>query len=258
MKKIALLTLTCSGLLLASCGRTNAPTNLTNLSGMVVEGNLEVSSNGALTLTTGAWTGGAGSVLAFTVENDGPENIVTTPLAADGKFSFDLPATPAASSLTPVSADVFSNDGEDCQGNVNVSDTGARVAPLLVGVDTAAKDGPIFPVSVKTTVDSAGKVTGGELALGFLLYADRSVTLRGTQTCTATNGFTYATDLDLTLSKGWNKLSLATQGDVEGTLTKVVVRSGSYPNNWVYLGDDLGAVPLGTQSLKSLKLPFLR
>lgn len=116
MKNIALLTLACTGLLLASCDRTELPSNLNSVSGTVAEGSLAASSNGALTLTTSAWTGGAGSVRAYTQEGSQPENVVTTALAADGKFNLNLPATPAAGTLSAIATGEFNDEEDDAQG----------------------------------------------------------------------------------------------------------------------------------------------
>lgn len=257
MKNLALLTLACSGLLLASCNRTPLPSNLTTVSGTVVEGKFGATSNGALTLTTSAWTGGAGSVRAYTAEGSQPQNVVTTPLAADGKFSLTLPATPAAGTLSAIAADEFNDEDDTCTGTVTVSNTQAQVAALAIGAEGATKQGGISPLAVSNTVDSAGKVTSYEFTLGQLLYVDRAVTLKGTQNCT--NGdATFRGDINVSLRQGWNKVSLSVQFNAEADMTGLVVRSGSSPDTWVYMNSG-SASPLGVQSLKALeKLSFFR
>lgn len=239
-----------SALLFASCNQVDVPSNLTNVSGTVVEGSLGASSNGALTLTTSPWTGGAGFVRAYTAEGDGPQNVVTTPLAADGKFSLNLP-TPAAGTLSTFAADEFNDEEDDCTGTVTVSTNEAQSAALVIGAEGATKKGGISPLSVKSTVDSAGKVTGYEFTLGQLRYVDRGLTIKGTQTCQ--NGSdAFKGDIDASLQKGWNKVSLTVQLSVQGAVTGLVVRSGSYPDNWVFLNGS-SASPLGVQSLKALE-----
>ncbi|WP_216318650.1 hypothetical protein [Deinococcus aestuarii] len=250
MKKLGALMMVGSVLLLASCDRTNVPSNLTTVSGTVVEGNLTASSNGALTLTTSAWTGGAGSVRAYTVEGTQPQNVVTTPLAADGKFRLNLPATPATGTLAAITADEFNDEEDNCTGTVTVSTSQAQGTALVIGAEGATKSGGISPLSVTTKVDGAGTVTGYEAVLGQLLYVDRGVTVRGTQSCT-NGGDTFKGDVDVSLQKGWNKVSLTLQFDGNGDLTGSVVRGGS-PNNWVFLNSG-GASPLGVQSLRALE-----
>ncbi|BDP41171.1 hypothetical protein DAETH_11400 [Deinococcus aetherius] len=240
-----------SALLLASCDRTNVPSNLTNVSGTVVEGSLAASSNGTLALTTSAWTGGAGSVRAYTGEGSQPQNVVTTALAADGKFSLNLPTAPAAGTLSAIAADEFNAEEDNCTGTVTVSTSQARGAALAIGAEGATKSGGITPLSVTSKVDSAGKVIGYEATLGELLYVDRGLTIKGTQTCT--NGSdTFKGDIDVSLQQGWNKVSLTLQLNADGALTGLVVRSGSHPSNWVFLNSG-SASPLGVQSLKALE-----
>lgn len=253
MKKMILLTLTPSALLLAACDQTKLPNDLNSLSGTVVEGEYQTGADGTETLSTKAWTGGAGSVVASVLTPGAILDEQRAALGSDGKFTLTLPSV-AEDRLVTLD---FSNmdiiqDDEACQGTVGVSDPQVRGASLSLDVD-ADKDGPIKLFS--QTVTGSGDALTLNVAGGALLYVDRDVTVKGTQNCTFTQG-TFTNDVNLTLRRGWNKLSLTGTVNYKARTGTTTLRSGSFPSDqWVYTGSSqTPAAPLGSQSL----MPFLR
>jgi len=252
MKNITLLALTCSGLLLASCNRTTPPSNLTSVSGTLKE---VVVNEQTMTFGTTAWTGGAGNLIA--VADDGGE-VARTALAADGSFTLSLPGTLAPDRLTALDVSEL-NDVNGCTGNVRASGQ-ANAALASFSVD-ANKDGAVAPASFQIIRNSAGTPTGAKVTIGMLVYVDRSVTLRGNQTCTE-NGASVRLDVDWRLGQGWNKVSVSFDLNDSDTVG-LNLTSGSLPADWLYLEGTGVASPLGAASLKGLnfkvpQLPFFR
>lgn len=250
MKKLSMLALASAGLLLAACDRTPPPSNLNSLSGTVVEGNF-VETTTSLRLATGAWTGGAGSVRGYLVGEDGVagQPAATGTLGADGKFALTLP-TPTAAQLTALDTDLFGalpedyNFAQDCVPQVTASDQSVRSTTMVVEVD-ANKDGPVLPIAL--SLDATPGQGKANLSLGGLMYVDRSVTLKGTRTCTA-QGERLTVQVDLRLGKGWNKVQFAVTGDeATGAYAVSAVSGGFSSDNWVYLNEDLSGLSVGSK-----------
>ena len=221
-------------LLLASCHGQNTPTvtTYTSTSGTVRE--LGTPGANDMVAPTTAWTGGAGTIRA-TVQNAPTQGATSASLASNGTFTLPLPTNVATRSL---SSDDFTLPGSrdlGCTGTPTVSDPAAQFAVLNVSV-SATKEGSIQPVRVSLT-GTAGKPTGLKLESGAFLYADRPVSITGTQTCTlAESGKTYTltSSLNLTLGQGWNKAT-ATE-IISDSGAGLSVTSGAFPTGeWVYL-----------------------
>lgn len=251
MKNLALLTLACSGVLLASCNRTPRPSDLNALSGTLQEPTFNEST---LTFGTQAWTGGAGTLIA---EDVGGQEQARASLTADGKFNLTLPATVAAARLTLLDVAEL-NGGEGCTGNVTAS-AQASGTVLKLRVD-AGKDGNVAPASLRVNKDSGGAVTGRSVTVGTLVYVDRAVTIQGSQTCSV-EGETVTLKVDWQFRQGWNKTSTTLEFDELGSVLSgnITLTSGSLPATWLYgVASPLSAAGLGSQSLKASKyqLPF--
>lgn len=252
MKNFAVLTLACSGLLLASCDRNPPPSNLTSVSGTLKEATFNEQT---FAFGPTAWTGGAGTLIA--VGDDG-EKVAQTALAADGAFSLSLPRTLAADRLTELDVSEL-NGVEGCTGTVK-SSTRANGALASFSVD-AAKDGEVAPAAFRVNRDSAGNPTSITVTVGLLVYVDRSVTVRGSQTCTQ-DGVTGRLNVDWKLGQGWNKVSTTFTLSDSGSGT-INLTSGTLPADWLYLEGTGAASPLGATSLKGLnfkvpQIPFFR
>lgn len=244
MKKI--LTVSALTLLITACGGPNMPNAVTSVSGTVVEMVPPAPTATEYTLTTKAWTGGAGTV------NGQMDSSVTKiklgDLAASGAFTATLPA-PADADLA-VGGNI--NVDPSCTGQYQVSEPAARIGMLGVTVDVAdaTKDGTIAPVAatIKDTTNSAGTgVLSLNVQAGFLMYADRAVNVSGSQTCNRTSGgFTYpeTVKFDLNLVKGWNRVTFKDEGSITYTNEAVTaaqetlsITSGSLPSDkWLWGG----------------------
>lgn len=248
-------------LLLASCGDPKPPSNsLLALSGTVVEGKFEGTSELNSRIVTSAWTGGAGSVKGYLASESGPSEqpAATGTLTADGKFVLTLP-TPTAAQLSALGTDDWNaledelGFGEVCTPSLKISDNAARGTSLALAVD-ANKDGPILPFGyVAEEKPGQGKLN---VTLGLLVYVDRSVTIEGSKTCTV-EGVTLTNQVDLRLGKGWNKVQLAVSADEAANTASSSVVSGSFSSdNWVFMPSDVTS-PLSLGS-KLPKPSFLR
>ncbi|WP_102127795.1 hypothetical protein [Deinococcus planocerae] len=225
------------------------------MSGTVLEGEYQVGTNDTATLVTSSWKGGAGSVVARLSNEIGTE-VARTALTADGKFSLTLPR-PTDAQLTALDPGDLGDPAEaSCQGTVTVSDRAARGTGLVLSVD-ADQDGLINPETGTSSVN--GDIVVGTSASGALIYVDRAVTIKGTQTCTD-SGLAVTSDVNMPLSQGWNKVTVTTRLEinlqtesVKGTFT---IRSGSFPtDNWIYVKEN-SAAPLSVQRLNTLKRSF--
>lgn len=173
----------------------------------------------------------------------------TGTLTADGRFTLTLP-TPTAAQLAPLDTELFGALPEeydfaaDCLPQLTVSDRSARSASLLVVVD-AGKDGPVQPFALSYEgTESQGKLN---LSLGALAYVDRSVTLKGSRTCTV-EGVRLTVQADLRLGRGWNKVQLAVTADDRAKTANVSAVSGAFSSdNWVFLNGDLSGLSAGSK-----------
>ncbi|SMB90574.1 Ig-like domain-containing protein [Deinococcus hopiensis] len=202
------------------------------VSGGVLEGDLNAQT---LTLDTRAWTGGAGNVVAVlgTVGGQTTSELLRTALGADGSFSLTLPPAPPTDRLTQA----FGGNAvllPGCSGPLTVSDPAARSATLSLQV-SATKSGTIQPLTVSVSRNDLGVPVGLTAVSGSYVYVDRPVNVTGTQNCTNAGGLT-SVNVNWTLASGWNKVSATLAGTIAGTgLTGTAsLRSGSFPNNWVY------------------------
>lgn len=249
MKHLAVLTLTSAALLLASCSRDPRPSDLTTLTGTVVEGRFAQTGEYAGELKTSPWTGGAGAVRGYMMAEDGisEQPATTGALAADGRFNLTLP-TPAAAQLVTIDTDIWAglDDefglGADCSPQLSVSKNGVRSAVMMLEVE-ASKAGPVMPF-VLALDQTPGKVKG-DVRFGGLIYVDQSVTVQGSRTCTV-GGIAVSTQVDLRLGKGWNKMQFAVSADEAARTGSTSITSGTLPSDWVFFGE--GMSPLGTGS----------
>lgn len=245
-------------LLLTACGggadTPTVPQPLT-LSGTVVEGSFPDEVN----LSTKAWTGGAGQVIAK--NNETGAELARGTLNANGSFSLTLPAT-----VSGLSTGYFDDlkdlnsgntSGLSCTGTPSVSATGVQGTSAILTVD-ANKDGEISPLLAQGQFSSLPVTYNAKS--GGAIYVDRAVSITGTQTCTGIlEGLpaTIRSTFNLNLRTGWNLVSASidmtgTTNGINGTLA---MTSGGLPtNNWVF-GLNGSAQSL---SLKSLNLPTLR
>ncbi|WP_288432465.1 hypothetical protein [uncultured Deinococcus sp.] len=221
-------------LLLASCHGQNTPTvtTYTSTSGTVRE--LGTPGANDMVAPTTAWTGGAGTIQA-TVADAGTQGATSASLASNGTFTLPLPTNVKTRSL---SSDEFTLPGSEelgCAGTPTVSDPAARFAVLNVNV-SAGKQGPVDPVRISFT-GTVNAPTGLSIESGAFLYADRPVSITGTQTCTLTESgetYTLTSSLNMTLGQGWNKVT-ATE-IISDSGASLNLTSGTFPTEeWVYL-----------------------
>lgn len=214
--KYALGLMLLSALFLAACDSNNTPVvnpmpALNTLSGTLVEGKFAVQE-GKVIVQTSAWTGGAGDVTFNAVDEvSQPVELGRTALAADGKFSFASLPTPGASTLSKI-ADV----SEICINGFTISDSAALSASAALF--TRAQKNVRFDLIAYDTLNN-GVTTA---RTGTLIYVDRAVTVKGSQTCTIEDQ-TLVADFDLALAKGWN-MTTSTLNAGSKTFT---VRNGS-------------------------------
>ena len=157
----------------------------------------------ALTSPTEArpWTGGAGKLELFA----GDQTVLSTPLAADGSFTFDLKQPPQTGWQAATPQNLLAPLGlAGCQGNASSSDPAVRMVPTQTRVN-AGKSGPVAPFKVLPPTQ-AGNVQLNYFSLGFLVYAERKVNLTGQLTCGTGAGSTQVS-LQLPLQQGWNKVT---------------------------------------------------
>ncbi|GGO41892.1 hypothetical protein [Deinococcus humi] len=182
-------------LLLAACTPKETPAGgetVNTLSGTAVEGQYAAQGN-QVVLQTSAWTGGAGNVTLNVLDAAGKTvELGRTALGADGKFSFASLPTPNTSELTKIT-----EQSESCTNTFVVSDPAAlnATAGLFASAQTNV---PLTLVAYDTT--TAGGTT---TRTGTLIYADRAVTVKGSQTCQI-GAKPYTADFNLALVKGWN------------------------------------------------------
>lgn len=242
-------------LLLASCRGQDTPavTTSTSVSGTVRE--FGIPGPGDIVIPTTAWTGGAGTVKA-TITDGGTQGATSAALNGSGAFTLTLPTAIPAQSL---SSDIFivsGADGLSCTGTPTVSDPAAQFATLEVEV-AAGKSGPIAPGRLSQT-GAATASAGFSYELGVLIYADRPVSITGSQTCTLNQGgqpSTVTTSLNLNLGLGWNKATTTANFSYNAqqlTLTGVALNSGAFPTEeWIYLDSDtLASAALHRPALK--------
>ncbi|MBX8465492.1 hypothetical protein [Deinococcus sp. RIT780] len=224
MKKIALVALL-APLALGSCGLFNkAPQAVTTASGTLMDGTVKADANGSSTLTTTAWSGGAGTIALdlydYTARKTVKEGEAT--LAADGKFGFASLPTPKDSELSKYEE---APSNSNCTGKFTVSDTAVRTAIANFRTD-ATKD-----VAVSLTDVSGKTVTESQL-----VYVDRDVTFGGQQECT-TNGVkeTFRYD-NAKFVKGWNWGTITSTRDSSTKTNTYVFTKGVAANaKWVSL-----------------------
>lgn len=196
-------------LFLAACTPKETPTAsepVKTLSGTVVEGQF-VAQGDKVTLQTSAWTGGAGHVTLNILDAASKTlELDRTALGADGQFSFASLPTPQTSDLRKITA-----EGEGCTNTFVVSDPAALNA--TAALFALAKTNVRFDL---VAYDNAATRTGT------LIYADRAVTVKGSQTCTI-EGKTFVADFNLALLKGWNM----TTTTLNVSTRAVTVRNGS-------------------------------
>lgn len=221
-------------LLLASCHGQNTPTVITytSTSGTVRE--LGTPGANDMVLPTTAWTGGAGTVAA-TVAGAGTQGATSASLASNGTFTLPLPTNVKTQTL---SSDDFTLPGSDalqCSGTPTISDASAHFAVLNVSV-SAGKQGSIDPVRISLT-GTVNAPTGLSIESGAFLYADRPVSITGTQTCTLVEDdetYTVSASLNMTLGQGWNKATATQTFSRSGA--SLSLTSGAFPTEeWVYL-----------------------
>ncbi|GGL97952.1 hypothetical protein [Deinococcus aerophilus] len=235
MKNLIALSLA-GTLALASCGGPSVtgpsepgPSPISSaLGGTVFEGQIRADSNGQAVLSTGAWTGGAGSAVLSRVDSsaDGsaPAVLISTSLGAEGRFAFATLPAPAASAL----GDFNDSPSASCTGTISVSDPAARGTSAFVSV-SAQKAGSIGLLALNSATQTISE--------GILIYADRAVRMTGRQTC-ATAGGSSTTDVNLQLSPGWNMTSLSLQD--ASTLT---IRNGApVEAQWIFLNEGKGGL----------------
>lgn len=254
MKKIALI-FGVGLVALVSCPQPQVDSSLTKVSGTVVDNATPTAD--PFNLVTAAWTGGAGDVLGRIGSGTATK---LGSVAANGTFTAILPATVDAALLH--SFDPSNTIGADCTGQLTVSDTSARTAGLTFTVD-ASKDGSILPFTSTGQINETAKTANLAIKAGSLIYADRPLSITGSQTCKDNSlGLPLSVQLtsSLNLLKGWNLVTVTETLNITATTGSGTfsLQSGSLPTDqWVY-GDGL-ASPLSTtaQSVKSSVLKHL-
>lgn len=265
-------------LLLTACGGDKTPNaGFTTLTGILVENAADASDT---TLTTKAWTGGAGTVKLVNIgASDNDMALSSGTLQSNGAFSVELKnptsglVTLSGSIIDDISSlftSNFLNQGNvdlrqllSCTGQPTLSATGVQMTAASLDID-AGKDGSALPLTATKSADDHDPT--GSVYFGMLIYVDRPVEVTGGQDCQANTdrgGLRYTTAYNLKLGQGWNKVTFGSdlvakqdQGKQPVVIT-VSATSGNFPtNNWVFLGD--GAMIGQSLSLKSLKLPALR
>lgn len=224
MKKIALVALL-APLALGSCGLFNkAPQAVTTASGTLMDGTVKVEADGSSTLTTSAWSGGAG-IIALDLYDSTAQKAVKegeATLAADGKFSFASLPTPKDSELSKYQEGPAD---PNCTGKLTVSDTAARTAGAMFRTD-ASKDVVVrlMAYSGKTSIESQ------------LGYVDRDVTFSGQQECTVNGVKTTFRYDNVKFVKGWNWATITVTQDSSAKTNTYVFTKGVAANaKWVSL-----------------------
>ena len=147
------------------------------------------------------WSGGAGKLELFA----GDRAVLSTPLAADGSFTFDLKQPPQSGWQAATPQNLLMPLGlSGCQGTASSSDPAARLVPTQTRV-SAGKSGLAAPFRVLPPTQ-AGSVQLNYFSLGFLVYAERKVSLTGQLTCGTGAGSTQVS-FQLPLQQGWNKVT---------------------------------------------------
>lgn len=256
MKSFSLI-LTATALFLASCGGTPTPSAkaVTSVSGTVVEPTSETG-----TLTTGPWSGGAGTITGTIDATPNatytPEVVMSAPLAADGTFTLSLPASVDSTKLrrldnTTLSIkslfDGYTGGQATCTGGTPASGSVGSTSPLIRAVGTVSSD---LTVMTSTTTGTDKDSTAIDQQ-GGLLYVDGPITISTSASCSGsvdrpnlTGTISGIGKVTLTLAKGWNEVNLkattrtvvAPDSTVSITLT-VEATSGALPGNkWVTRG----------------------
>lgn len=233
MKKITFGLLVLAPLALASCDMFKAP-EAKNLDGTVVEGKLTSDGAGKKTLTTSAWTGGAGQVILKNSVNGGPaEEVARTALTTDGTFNFaELPLL-ADKYLSNITV----GDRPNCTSTLVVSDKTARGGSVQLTVDAdkgTDKDGAIFVYTDKST----NKVISPT-------YFDKAVSFKGQIKCGA--GGDIISNYDMNFKAGWN----AFQFSIEGNVITYTTADSYRGQKWTLLTNSASPMALKTQGLFS-------
>ncbi|MBZ9752072.1 hypothetical protein K7W42_14520 [Deinococcus sp. HMF7604] len=219
MKKHLMLVLL-APLALASCNLFNTPKPVTGVSGTVVEGTQTINSTtGDVTLTTKAWSGGAGKVVVDVADGNTNKLLTETALSAQGAFvlgTLPVPPLKKLSSVTPTG----------CTDSVVVSDKDVQGNAASFRVD-AANDRAIELMSV------SGKTTN----LAILTYVDRNVTQKGKVECKDTAGkVTSTADVDVRLVKGWNWTYVSLTPSTSTAAASATMRNGTPAGaQWVFM-----------------------
>lgn len=227
-------------LFLVACTPKETPTAsepVKTLTGTVVEGQF-VAQGDLVTLQTSAWTGGAGHVTLNILDAASKTlELDRTALGADGQFSFASLPTPETSDLHKITA-----EGEGCTNTFVVSDPAALNA--TAALFALAKTNVRFDLVAYDQTGTSAATT----RTGTLIYADRAVTVKGSQTCTMA-GKTFVADFNLALLKGWNM----TTTTLNVSTRAVTVRNGSPAGaQWISIKTTQGTTGL---ALNHLVLP---
>jgi len=226
--------------------KANVTLTFSAVSGQVQVGTRATGSN---TLTISPWSGGAAklNLTVFSGASGTQDVVASTALAADG--SFTLPLAPLdAKYLHP-----FVPLPGTCTGEVKFSD------PAVQGASAFLKADAYTPVAGQGTDDVAPlrlvslSSTDEVFETGLLVYADRDVTMNGTQTC-SNDTATY----NVTLNKGWNLLlaKVASHFTTASYTTTTTYTNGNVPNNWLLLRFQMSGQTLGQPKLERLSSFF--
>lgn len=244
-------------LLLAACNPEKPPV-VNALSGTMAEGELvpDSENNNNLVFKSSAWTGGAGTVKTVVLPDmsDLALMLTSTPLSADGKFSFATLPAPPADTLTPISAG--SQTQPDCTGEIKFSDPATQGIDLFISVKTDLRAG----LARQLVIDTTGNIT----KTSGLVYVDRDLKVSGTLRCTftGTDNLTRVSvnDNDVQLHKGWNSLVGSVKTETVGTVmtTTTTTRAGTLGDAKWYLLGGSSAQPLSLQKSRLPSFSFFR
>lgn len=191
------------------------------------------TTTGSVTSVTGTVQGWSGGIVPVSLYTD-PLHPSTGTLLADGTlqasgaFSLTLPSADTVSpSLQPLTAQKLSNAPGECSGNAAVSDGTAR-SFLFGGLNLNHSNTLVNLISNGTSSSDQSVFT-----LNLWVYADRAVTVSGSQTCTY-DGQTFPAQFSgVSLQSGWNVLTRQlTFTQSKGGFSTVISRSTAPLQLW--------------------------
>lgn len=205
------------------------PAGLSEVRGTVVE-SAGLNAGG---LTTSAWTGGSGSLMATVSSSE----VARTSLNSAGQFVLTLPGSLPATSLQAFAPALF--DLSSCLGAPTANNPSARGALAAVRAEAGnlSKAGAVRPLTI-TTTQAGGVPKIWTATSSLLVYLNQPVTLSGMSTCTLGSSQLASgsgpVTFNLALVPGWNRVSSQLSVNTSGNLNLELSSEANSVANWVY------------------------